>query len=468
MNKTTSNKNHARNNDAFEQRNNKCRLFVGGFQASLSNFDIFQYFSQFGEILNAQIMFDKKTKKSRSFGFIECGSNMVAEKILSIKHAINGRDIDVNQAFKKNNKDTTTNWKKLLFRKKLFVTNLPEFVQSIDLEEHFSKFGPLRKAYIITDPLTKRPKGFGYAEFFDLETLNKVLMYKNHSIAGHKIMCFRYKHKDQQEMEKEAEEQAGKLADVLKEDEVRSNTDTKNESSVSLEEKEESLPSIDDFEEEKSLDEEESKKKKEGETAYVFENEEEREIFSLQKEAVEFWQKRQMRNQIRNTQNQPWNQGSYPPQNNFGYNQDNFHAPAYPHDRNFMNQGDYNTPYFNNANYQGNHYNRNNNNFNPPQFTQNYFPRGNNAPGTQFPNSHEFNNQNLHNWNVFHGYGYASQNGQNLHKNVIPQNGGPLHQNNGENQFIFQGKKQELEDFCLKYLEMDAQENKIEYEKSFY
>lgn len=176
-----------------------CRLFVGGFQASINNKDLFKHFSKFGEILNAQIMYDKKTGKSRSFGFVECGDREVAERILGLKHKIRGRDIDVNHAFQKGNKDTSTNWKKLLFRKKLFVTNLPDFVSSKDLERYFSRFGSLRKAYIITDPLNNRPKGFGYVEFFDLETLNKVLGTKNHQIKGHRIMCFRYKHKDQQQ-----------------------------------------------------------------------------------------------------------------------------------------------------------------------------------------------------------------------------------------------------------------------------
>lgn len=194
-----SKKTHSKEQKSAETTSDPhCRLFVGGFQASINRNDLFNHFSKFGEILNAQIMYDKKTGKSRSFGFIECKDRSVAERILGLKHKIRGRDIDVNHAFQKGNKDTSTNWKKLLFKKKLFVTNLPDFVSSKDLEFYFSGFGSLRKAYIITDPLKNKPKGFGYVEFFDLETLNKVLDVKNHQIKGHRIMCFRYKHKDQQ------------------------------------------------------------------------------------------------------------------------------------------------------------------------------------------------------------------------------------------------------------------------------
>lgn len=328
-------------------KNPNCRLFVGGFQASLSNYDLFQHFSKFGEILNAQIMYDKKTGKSRSFGFIECGSIMVAEKILSMKHAIKGRDIDVNHAFKKDSKETSANWKKILFRKKLFVTNLPGFVSSKDLELYFRKFGSLRKAYIITEPLSKKPKGFGYVEFFDIETLNKVLISKNHEIKGHKIMCFRYKPKEQQKPTKNG---------TLNHQEEEAQAGRKESSGDS-----ETQPTTGDS---SSFDNSESHSaNKDSQDNYAFKNEEEREDFSLQQQTVEYWQRKQLGPQeqnylgFNNDSRWPQNYNNYPPQNP-AFNQDFGNYPSF----NLYNNSSQNNTAFNG---RGNMYN-NYNNFQTP------------------------------------------------------------------------------------------------------
>ena len=174
------------------------RVFVGGFQASIVENDLYYYFSKFGVINNVEIIYDNKTGISKCFGFVECANPQIAQDILSKKHQLNGRAMDVNCAFKKN-KTLTQNWRKILHKKKLFVTNLTYNTTSKDLEMYFRMYGKVRKAYIITDPKTQASKGFGYVEFFTPEGADEALRRKDHMLNGVHISCFRFKHKFEME-----------------------------------------------------------------------------------------------------------------------------------------------------------------------------------------------------------------------------------------------------------------------------
>lgn len=266
------------------------RLFVGGFQARLTNSDLYNYFSQFGRIVKASILYDKKTLKSRSFGFIECFDEATAKEILSKSHSINNREIDVNLAFQKENlKKTRKNWKNLLLKKKLFVTNLPNYATSDLLKTYFQKFGGVRKAYIIRNPIDLKPKGFGYVEFFELETLEKVLKEKRHEILpGIKILCFRYKAKNFQEIE-----------------EKDGNEFQENSSEYENWEYGDKLDNFEFFEQNRNLDE--TKKMDieiiKNEKTSINNQEVPDFLFERQKSIVEFWQKKQSMNKRKKTLN---------------------------------------------------------------------------------------------------------------------------------------------------------------------
>ena len=55
----------------------------------------------------------------------------------------------------------------LVVGKKLYVGNLSYSVDGAQLEEMFSKFGPVRSAEVIQDRDTGRSKGFGFVEMGD-------------------------------------------------------------------------------------------------------------------------------------------------------------------------------------------------------------------------------------------------------------------------------------------------------------
>jgi len=53
--------------------------------------------------------------------------------------------------------------------KKLLVTNIPKKITHIELEEYFSFYGKVDKAYVALDPVNGYHKGFGFVIFERLE-----------------------------------------------------------------------------------------------------------------------------------------------------------------------------------------------------------------------------------------------------------------------------------------------------------
>lgn len=179
------------------------RLFVGGLSSAITEEDVSNYFSQFGELSKTIIMRNMDTGASKCYGFIEYEDQDASDQILGKVHVIKGREIDVNFAFKKSQK-TTEIWRNELNKKKVFITGLRGRINKDDLKVYFKKFGDIRKTYLIDEPSDDQPryskldyKDYGYVEFFDEEAVEKVLKSKkNLFIKGLKLSCYRFKFKD--------------------------------------------------------------------------------------------------------------------------------------------------------------------------------------------------------------------------------------------------------------------------------
>lgn len=68
---------------------------------------------------------------------------------------------------------------------KLYVGNIPYTVTSEDLQKHFSEAGAVKEAIIITDKMTRRPKGFGFVEMADAAGAEKAIsMFNGQDFMG--------------------------------------------------------------------------------------------------------------------------------------------------------------------------------------------------------------------------------------------------------------------------------------------
>lgn len=81
----------------------KCKVFVGGLPSSCGVDEFRAYFSQFGEVVDAQVMIDHNTGNSRGFGFVTFGSEAIVNTVVgpgksNTDHEIMGKCVEVKRA----------------------------------------------------------------------------------------------------------------------------------------------------------------------------------------------------------------------------------------------------------------------------------------------------------------------------------------------------------------------------------
>ena len=74
-------------------------IYVGNLSFHTSKYDLYNLFKQYGKVHSSRIKFDKMTRKSRGFGFVEMNS-VDAEKAIQALDGtdFSGRNIRVNEA----------------------------------------------------------------------------------------------------------------------------------------------------------------------------------------------------------------------------------------------------------------------------------------------------------------------------------------------------------------------------------
>jgi RNA recognition motif-containing protein len=76
------------------------RLFVGNLPFSLSEDQLLDLFTQAGTVMEAKIVYDRETGRSRGFGFVEMASDEDAQSAIEKfdGHDAEGRPLKVNEA----------------------------------------------------------------------------------------------------------------------------------------------------------------------------------------------------------------------------------------------------------------------------------------------------------------------------------------------------------------------------------
>lgn len=75
--------------DKMQSENGK--LFIGGISWDTNEERLREYFSTYGEVVEAVIMKDRTTGRARGFGFVVFADPAVAEIVIKEKHNIDGR-----------------------------------------------------------------------------------------------------------------------------------------------------------------------------------------------------------------------------------------------------------------------------------------------------------------------------------------------------------------------------------------
>lgn len=69
------------------------KLFIGGISWDTNEDRLKDYFSTYGEVVEAVIMKDRTTGRARGFGFVVFADPAVAEQVVMNKHIIDGRTV---------------------------------------------------------------------------------------------------------------------------------------------------------------------------------------------------------------------------------------------------------------------------------------------------------------------------------------------------------------------------------------
>lgn len=75
-------------------------MYIGNLAHDVTEDDLKNAFSEFGEVSSVKIIIDKFSGRSKGFGFVEMPSNSEADQAIKALNgkAFNGRSIKVNQA----------------------------------------------------------------------------------------------------------------------------------------------------------------------------------------------------------------------------------------------------------------------------------------------------------------------------------------------------------------------------------
>ncbi|KAJ0963550.1 hypothetical protein J5N97_028672 [Dioscorea zingiberensis] len=167
------------------------KLFIGGISWDTDEARLREYFSNFGEVLEAVIMKDRTTGRARGFGFIVFSDPAVAERVVMDKHMIDGRMVEAKKAVPRDdqnilnkNSNSVHSSPSPARTKKIFVGGLPSSITDIEFKRYFLQFGPIADVIVMYDHSTQRPRGFGFITFESEDAVDKALLKTFHELNG--------------------------------------------------------------------------------------------------------------------------------------------------------------------------------------------------------------------------------------------------------------------------------------------
>lgn len=172
-----------------EDEQGEFEVAVRGLSFNAYDGDVRELFEPCGNIINVK-MINKPDGSPKGFAFVKFSSRNSFNKALELNGADHmGRNIAVEEARGKangnqggqggfggqqgGNNRRNDGAPAVIESPTLFIGGLSFNSTNESIMEFFSSIGQVQSARVVTDKETQRPKGFGYVEFFDVDTAKK-------------------------------------------------------------------------------------------------------------------------------------------------------------------------------------------------------------------------------------------------------------------------------------------------------
>ncbi|XP_019183287.1 PREDICTED: heterogeneous nuclear ribonucleoprotein 1-like [Ipomoea nil] len=167
------------------------KLFIGGISWDTDEKSLKDYFSSYGDVVEAVIMRDRNTGRARGFGFVVFADLAVAERVVKEKHMIDGRTVEAKKAVPKDDYNIM-NRNNINIQgspgpgrtKKIFVGGLASTITESEFKKYFDQFGTITDVVVMYDHNTQRPRGFGFITYDSEDAVDRSLYKTFHELSG--------------------------------------------------------------------------------------------------------------------------------------------------------------------------------------------------------------------------------------------------------------------------------------------
>ena len=160
-------------------------LFVGNLSWNIDDEWLSRHFTEFGDLVRANVMTQRDTGRSKGFGFVEYHTVEEAVQAYNARKGseLDGRELNVDYTQPRGEGGNQNTDRKSSMNARaerfgdvkgkpsntLFVGNVSFGTTADMLQEKFGEFGSITRIALPTDRETERPKGYGYVDMSSVE-----------------------------------------------------------------------------------------------------------------------------------------------------------------------------------------------------------------------------------------------------------------------------------------------------------
>ncbi|XP_043721604.1 UBP1-associated protein 2B-like [Telopea speciosissima] len=176
------------------------KLFIHGLGWETTSEKLSEFFSQYGELEDCNVVVDKVTGKSKGYGFLLFKHRQSAQKALKEpQKKIESRmtacqlasagPVNMSHSNSVSHTQQTQHPSQDTLPRKIYVGNVHSDIPADQLHAFFSKYGEIEEGPLGFDKLTGKSKGFALFIYKTVEGARKALEEPNKSFDGHQLYC---------------------------------------------------------------------------------------------------------------------------------------------------------------------------------------------------------------------------------------------------------------------------------------